>query len=241
MPDLDTSWNKVRDKMPEFVTAARSCGATDIVLTSQSLLLQELAPTSSGWCYGLSMAYIIGRKLGQSPAAIIANGYQAAGLQRTQTLRTQSFAPATQGDTDDIARIGQWSGPIKLNNDYNHSQYQTEEELRGLKTKDWNLKFDQTFFRFAKAAEALVQVGNGYALICTPNHAMAAAIGTTYSFYDPSFGSATFSSAKQFQDFFVKWFDKDFIQKSYKGTRDGLKNAPPAKSLVLKLRTFVPG
>jgi hypothetical protein len=225
MPDMDKSWNKVRDKLPEFIALARKFNATDIVPTSQALILAELSPDSGGWCFGLSMAYIIGMARGDSAASIIGNGYQAAGFAAGKTDQT---------------RIGQWTGNIRNYHSRQHAEYQVSEDVgqAGLITSEWNTEYSDYFGRFGKVAKGLVSIGTGYALVNSPNHSMAAAVGRTFSFYDPNFGSVTFATAQQFQDFFVAWFDKDFIQRSYKGTAGGAKNGPPAKSLVIKLCVF---
>ncbi len=242
MPEMDRAWNSVRDKLPEFINLARKFSATDIVPTAQALILSELSPTSSGWCFGLSMAYVIGMAKGETPASIIANGYQAAGLANGQASRVAVNAPPGLSDLAQQARIGQWTGNVKNYQSHQHAEYQVSDDVgpAGLVTTQWNTEYSDVFRRFAKVARGLVDIGNGYALVNSPNHSMAAAIGRTFSFYDPNFGSVTFATAQQFQDFFTAWFDRDFIQKAYKGTAGGAKNGPPARSLVIKLCVFQP-
>lgn len=228
MPDLDKAWEQIKDKLPLFVATARKHGAVDVVPTSQSLILKELSPESSGWCYGLSMAYIIGISRGESPAIVIGNGYQTAGLQKG-------------GADADKVRIGQWTGSIRNLQSHQHAKYQCEEDSErvGLRLKDWDVEFSDRFYRFTKVATALIGLGTGFSLVNSPNHSMAAtAAPGNFGFYDPNFGAVTFRTAQEFIRFFVEWFDNGFIQRSYKGVTGGLRNAPPASSLVIKLRTW---
>jgi YopT-type cysteine protease-like protein len=238
MPDMDTNWERVRQKLPEFVSLARTYHATSVLPLSQANLLKAINPESSGICYGLSMGYLIEINTpGSSSTRFVELAHHWASV--------ASEKGKIGAMTHEVYKLGNWSGRINSFQSYWPAKYRTVEEFRdaGLTTEvAWDVTFDQILRRFTKVAEYITGCSSVSAiLIKTPNHAMAAFVKNgSYGFFDPNFGEVTFASPKNFTGFFVKWFDKDFIQKAYKGTAGGRKDAPPAKSLVLKLCVFAP-
>jgi hypothetical protein len=226
---MDTSWEKVRQKLPIFVALAREYNAASVTPLSQANLLKAINPNSHGLCYGMAIAYLVEVfSQGGSGVNFVANAHLAA---------------AEAARPHEVRRIGDWTGKVNDLQSHWPSEYQTVDDLKrvGLNTKvAWDVTFDQTFYRFTKVADYIIGCASGSAIIIkSPNHAMAAhRKGGRFAFFDPNFGEVVFTAAGDFRSFFVKWFDRDFIQKAYKGSEGGGRNAPPAKSLVLELCVF---
>ena len=232
MPDLDKSWEKVRSiYLPKFVGKARENQASKVVPFSQANMLLSLDPKSGGWCYGLSLGWLVSLKSPSSNGGFAEQVYTAAA--------------ANLGNKDAPGRYGNFSGfvsDVKTFQNYWPSKYQTEETVQnvGLNTQEWDHTFNDRFFRFSKVAEYITgKTKNSYFLVKSPNHCMAAACDKDgFHFFDPNFGEVVFPSPANFKTFFVFWFDQKGIQTAYKGSEGGGKNAPPASSLVLKLCHF---
>jgi hypothetical protein len=242
MPDIDKAWETVRAKyLPRFVGMARKHGAIAVTPFSQANMLKAVDPNSTGWCYGLSLGYLLSIGNPFVPDDFIADAHVSAAI-------------SANLDPSKVGKYGSFTGFTQDVHGYQNywpSQYQTEGELKkiGLTTREWDKVFDDTFYRFTKVAAYIADApAETFFLIKSPNHAMAASSRITklgspagWRFFDPNFGEVVFGSASDFKEFFVAWFDQDKIQKSYKGSRGGQRGAPPASSLVLTLCAFERG
>jgi hypothetical protein len=93
-------------------------------------------------------------------------------------------------------------------------------------------RFTQTFFRFTKVGEFLVTGQPSYSLITSRVHSMAAtsrplAQRDIYTFFDPNFGEARFSTGAALVKFTADFFSRKVINKGYRPKKALVKNPPP--------------
>jgi hypothetical protein len=96
-------------------------------------------------------------------------------------------------------------------------------------------QFTQTFFRFTKVGEFLATGQPSYSMIKSRVHIMAAtscplAQRDTWTFFDPNFGEARFSTGAALVKFTADFFSRKVINKGYRPTKALVKNPPPLMS-----------
>lgn len=211
MPDLDASWQAVRGLMPTFQSSARSYGATRVRLYAQALTIMTVGG-QSGICYGLAAEWILAQRLGRTSA--ISSAFRIAG-----------HAASHDGERND-----DW---WRISHTLHHQQFNRHEPLEALQATESDQfhragltlvttgEFHHSYGRMARAADFMI-AQNGYYVINTPNHAMAArTTGGACTFFDPNLGEAEFPDQQSFRGFVVHWLSKKRITRSYAGRRGG--------------------